>query len=41
MPGSIRYPDSLRQQAIALSRKGKGYMFAEYVKVTSGKVTAK
>ncbi|MBQ6952287.1 MAG: transposase [Bacteroidales bacterium] len=25
MPGSIRYPDSLRQQAIALSRKGKGY----------------
>ncbi len=25
MPGSIRYPDSLRQQVIALSRKGKGY----------------
>ena len=25
MPGSIRYPDTLRQQAVALSRKGKGY----------------
>ena len=25
MPSSIRYPDSLRQQVIALSRKGKGY----------------
>ena len=25
MPSRIRYPDSLRQQAIALSRKGKGY----------------
>ena len=25
MPSSIRYPDTLRQQAVALSRKGKGY----------------
>ena len=25
MPTSIRYPDTLRQQAVALSRKGKGY----------------
>lgn len=25
MPSSIRYPDSVRQQVIALSRKGKGY----------------
>ena len=25
MPTSTRYPDTLRQQAIALSRKGKGY----------------
>ena len=25
MPSSIRYPDSVRQQAIALSNQGKGY----------------
>ena len=25
MPTSIRYPDTLRQQAVELSRKGKGY----------------
>ena len=25
MPTSTRYPDTLRQQAVALSRKGKGY----------------
>lgn len=25
MPGSTRYPDALRKQAIALSNQGKGY----------------